>query len=219
MTPDVRGRAWRCEVCLPRPRMTGVMVMIPPSVAAIDTPPGLGHDDSRAAGFAAPRGPRRLAELAMRVTLVLAVVVIVVVGRRRGGAAPVLVAWAVSVSALGMVGAAVRRARVTIAADGVRWGWGSLTVRMSRARITRVEVYTDGIALRARRGSTWFLARRDWDRFDTLARAIADVGLPCTALERTAPFSARLQSYGRILDGLMIAAILVAALVALLALT
>lgn len=184
-------------------------------MAAIDTPPGLGHADSRAAGFGAPRGPRRLAEAAMRVTVGLTVVVILIVGRRRTDAAPVVIAWAVSCAALGLVGAAVRRARVTVAADGIRWGWGSLTVRMSRERIIRCDIYADGIALRARRGSTWFLARRDWDRFESLARAVGDVGLPCATLERTAPFSARLQSYGRILDGLMIAAMLAAAAVAL----
>jgi hypothetical protein len=187
-------------------------------MAAIDTPPGLGHDDTRAAGFAAPRGPRRLAELAMRVTVALTILVVLVVGRRRTEGAPALIAWAVSCAALGLVGAAVRRARVTVAADGVRWGWGALTVRMSRERIIRCDIYADGIALRARRGSTWFLARRDWDRFDTLARAVADVGLPCATLDRKAPFSARLQSYGRILDGLMIAATLAAAAVAVVAL-
>ena len=186
-------------------------------MAAIDTPPGLGHDDSRAAGFAAPRGPRRLAELAMRVTVGLAIVVVLVVARRRPDAGPTLVTWAVTASALGLIGAAVRRARVTIAADGVRWGWAALTVRMSRERIVRVELYRDGISLRARRGSTWFLARRDWDRFDSLGRALADVGLPCAALDRKAPFTARLQSYGRILDGLLIAAMVVAIGVAMVA--
>jgi hypothetical protein len=188
-------------------------------VAAIDTPPGLGHDDARAAGFRAPRGPRRLAEAAMRLTVVLTVLVVVVVGRRRGDAGPLLVAWAVSASALALVGAAVRRARVTVAADGIRWGWGGLTVRMSRERITRAEIYRDGVALRARRGSTWFLARRDWERFDSLARAIADAGLPAAALDRTAPFTARLQSYGRFLDALLVLAVLTAATAAVLALT
>lgn len=187
-------------------------------MAAIDTPPGLGHDDSRAAGFAAPRGPRRLAELAMRVTAALAVLVIVVVARRRPDTAPALVTWAVSASALGLLGAAVRRARINVAADGVRWGWGGLTFRMSRARIVRVELYQDGISVRARRGSTWFLGRRDWDRFETLGRAMSDVGLPCTTFARKAPLTARLQSYGRILDGLLVAAMLVAVVVTVAAL-
>ncbi len=188
-------------------------------MAAIDTPPGLGHDDSRAAGFAAPRGPRRLAEVAMRVTVGLAVVVVLVVARRRPDAGPTLVTWAVTASALGLIGAAVRRARVTIAADGVRWGWGALKVRMSLERIVRVELYQDGISVRARRGSTWFLARRDWDRFESLGRAIAEVGLPCASLDRKAPFTARLQSYGRILDGLLVAAMVTAAAVTVLALS
>ncbi len=187
-------------------------------MAAIDTPPGLGHADTSGAGFAAPAGPRRLAEAAMRSTVVLTAAVLWLVARSRPDAAPQLVAWAVSACALAMVGAAVRRARVRVAADGVRWGWGALTVRMSRERIGQAELYTDGVALRARRGSTWFLARRDWDRFDALGRAIVDTGLPCATFARRAPLSARLQSYGRILDGLMIAAMVVAVAVALLAL-
>lgn len=186
-------------------------------MAAIDTPPGLGHADTRAAGFGAPPGPRRLAELAMRATIVLAVVVTLVVGRRRPPAGALLIAWSVSAAALGVVGAAVRRARVTVAADGVRWGWGGWTVRMSRTRMVRAELFVDGVALRARRGSTWFLARRDWARFDALGRALADSGLPCASHAGRAPLTARLQSYGRILDGLMIAAIVVGALVALVA--
>lgn len=188
-------------------------------MAAIDTPPGLGHDDARAAGFRAPAGARRLADAAMRLTIVLTVAVVLIVGRRRPEGGPSLVAWAVSASALALVGAAVRRARVTVAADGVRWGWGALTVRMSRERIVSADVYADGVALRARRGSTWFLARRDWDRFDSLARAIADAGLPSASIERAAPLSARLQSYGRFLDGLLVLAVLTAAACALAALT
>lgn len=187
-------------------------------MAAIDTPPGLGHADSSAAGFGAPAGPRRLAELAMRSTVVLTVVVMALVARRRPDEAPQLLAWSVSAAALAMVGAAVRRARVRISADGVRWGWGAFTVRMSRERIDRAELYTDGVALRARRGSTWFLARRDWDRFDALGRAIGDVGLPCVPIARRAPLSARLQSYGRILDGLMVVAMIIVAVVVLIAL-
>ena len=187
-------------------------------MAAIDTPPGLGHDDARAAGFCAPRGPRRLAEATMRLTLVLTVAVIMIVGRRRGEGGPLLVAWAVSASALALVGVAVRRARVTVSADGIRWGWGALTVRMSRARIVRADIYTDGVALRARRGSTWFLARRDWARFDSLARAIGEAGLPAATIDRCAPFAARLQSYGRVLDALLVVAVVTAALAALAAL-
>ncbi len=83
--------------------------------------------------------------------------------------------------------------------------------------MVRAELFVDGVALRARRGSTWFLARRDWARFDALGRALADSGLPCASHAGRAPLTARLQSYGRILDGLMIAAIVVGALVALVA--
>ena len=47
--------------------------------------------------------------------------------------------------------------------------------------------------------------------FESLARAIALAGLPAAAIDRPAPWRARLQSYGRFLDGLLVLAVLTAA--------
>jgi hypothetical protein len=73
---------------------------------------------------------------------------------------------------------AIRTARVAITRDGIRWGWTALGFTQSAARIVMAHVYTDGIALEAKRGSKWFLAARDWDRFEVLVRQVRRAELP-----------------------------------------
>jgi hypothetical protein len=75
---------------------------------------------------------------------------------------------------------------------------------MERDRIRQIEIFRDAIAMRPRRGSTWFLAAYDWDRFDALVFAVERSGLPTVRNDRRAPLGARLQSYGRVLDGLLV---------------
>jgi hypothetical protein len=70
------------------------------------------------------------------------------------------------------------------------------------------------VALEARRGSWWFLAARDWERFDALVRQLRRAALPLTEHERTAPLRARLQSYGRALDLMLAGTIAASAVVA-----
>jgi hypothetical protein len=112
--------------------------------------------------------------------------------------------------AIAGVGLAVRRAHVVVGADGIRWGWPWLGVRLDVGRLVGVAVYTDAIAFEPRRGSTWFLSALDWDHFAGLARAVERAGLPVTRHDRGAPLRARLQGYGRVLDSLMVAVMLVA---------
>ncbi len=187
-------------------------------MAAVDTPPGLGLDALAHGSFAARRGPRRLAELGLRVTLVIGVAAIALALRRPDAApASTCVVGALTMMALTGLGVAVRRAQVSIGSDGVSWGWGRWTVRMDRDRIVKVELFDDAIALRPRRGSTWFLSRRDWDRFEAMRRAVVAVGLPADERARRAPLAARLQSYGRVLDAIIVLATATVALLALIA--
>lgn len=177
-------------------------------MSAIDTPPGLGLAVLLPHGtFAARRGPRRLAEIGLRVTLGLGAIAIGLALRKPDAAqAAACVVGSMTMATLGCLGVAVRRAQITIAADGVSWGWGRWTVRMDRDRITKVELYDDAIALRPRRGSSWFLSRRDWDRFEAMRRTATSVGLPSEEHARKAPLAARLQSYGRVLDTIIVLA-------------
>ena len=187
-------------------------------MAAVDTPPGLGVASLPQGTFAARAGPRRLAEVALRLTVGLGALALALAARRPEAVhAATTAVGAMTMMALAIVGAAIRRARVTIGSDGVRWGWGRLAVRMDRERITRVDLYDDAIALRPRRGSTWFLSRRDWDRFEGMRRAVAAAALPTREHARRAPLAARLQSYGRVLDAIVVLATVTAAALALLA--
>ncbi len=154
----------------------------------------------------------------MRVTLLLGLAAIALAVRRPEAAqASTCVVGGLTMMLLGGVGVAVRRAQISIAADGVSWGWGRWTVRMDRDRITKVELYDDAIALRPRRGSTWFLSKRDWDRFEAMRRAVAEVGMPSEEHRRGSPLAARLQSYGRVLDTIVVLAMVTAGLLALVA--
>jgi hypothetical protein len=188
-------------------------------VSAIDAPPGLGLAVLLPHGtFGARRGPRRLAELGLRVTLGLGALAIGFALRRPEAAqASTCFVGALTMIALGSLGVAVRRAQVTVAADGVSWGWGTWTVRMDRDRIVKVDLYDDAIALRPRRGSAWFLSKRDWDRFEALRRAATSVGLPAEEHARRAPLRARLQSYGRVLDAIIVMAMITGLVITLIA--
>jgi len=184
-------------------------------VTAIDAPPGLGLGGRPTGEFPARPGPRRLAGVAARWVVVCAAITLPLA--RRGGADPAtLVVGALTCVAVAAVGLAVRRARIAIDPDGIRWGWTGAAIRMPRARLVRAEVYDDGIALVSRRGP-WFLAARDWDRFDAMVRAVQRAGLPVAENGGRAPLRARVQGYGRFLDGLLVLAMVGATVLAVVA--
>ena len=183
-------------------------------MSAVDVPPHRGLGGRAAGEFAARPGPRRLAGVAFLICLAVGAGTVALAARRPYDHATLVILPFMLVAIAG-VGLAVRRARVTIGADGVRWGWSWLSVRMDGSRLLRVSIYPDAVALEPRRGSTWFLSARDWDRFPALTRAVERAGLPVAHHPTRAPWRARLQSYGRVLDGLLIGA-MVASLLGLL---
>jgi hypothetical protein len=176
-------------------------------VSAVDVPPHRGLGGRAAGEFVARKGPRRLAAIAFLYCLVLGGITMALAARRpyEHAAQVILPLMLVSIAGLGF---AVRRAHVVIGADGIRWGWSWLGVRLDVGRLVGVTVYADAIAFEPRRGSTWFLSARDWDRFAGVARAIERAGLPVTRGGAT-PLRARLQGYGAVLDGLMVVTMLV----------
>jgi hypothetical protein len=184
-------------------------------MSAVDVPPHRGLGGRAAGEFIARPGPRRLAAIAFVYSLVVGAATVALAARRPYEHATLVILPLMLVAIAG-VGLAVRRARVTIGADGVRWGWSWLSVRMDVSRLAQVSLYRDAVALEPRRGSTWFLSARDWDRFAVLTRTVERAGLPVTQHGGAAPWRARLQSYGRVLDGLMLGA-MIASTLALLA--
>jgi hypothetical protein len=178
-------------------------------MSAVDVPPGIGLAGSAVATFRAPRRARRLAHASLLFTLVFGALTWWGVARHPYDRhASALIVIPVSLVAVALIGVAVRRATIFIGRDGVRWGWRSVSVLQAAERILEVRVYDDGATLRSARGH-WFLAARDWDRFETMARALTAAGLPVTAYAGAAPWRQRMQSYGRTLDGLLVLAALV----------
>jgi hypothetical protein len=184
-------------------------------VSAVDLPPGIGLVGTPLGTFRSPRRTRVLATVAVAVSIVLGALVWYFVSRhpwRR--ASGIQITLPVAFAAVALLGLAVRRARIAVTRDGVRWGWSFLGFHQQAARIKTAHIYRDGVALEARRGSWWFLAARDWDRFDALVRQLRRAELPLTDHDGRAPFRARLQSYGRFLDSLLVATIAASVVVA-----
>lgn len=173
-------------------------------MSALDLPPGLGLVGTPLGTFTAPRCARRVAWISLVVVVVLGAITWVLVSRhpyRRSASTQVVLP--VAFAAFATLGFVVRRARVAITRDGVRWGWTAFGFHQPASRITTAHVYRDGVALEARRGSWWFIAARDWDRFDVLVRQLRRAELPVRDHPGKAPLRARLQSYGRFLDVLL----------------
>jgi hypothetical protein len=174
-------------------------------VSVVDAPPGLAFAGPAAGEFVARRASRRLARIVFYLVLVVSAAAFAIAVRRlyRPMAEIALVAPLMCVS-IAAVGHAVRRARIRIDRDGVRWGWEFAGFRMPRARIRRVDLYRDAIALVPQRGSVWFLSPRDWERFEGMCDAVQGAGLPLVAQPTRAPLRARMQSYGLALDTLLL---------------
>ncbi|MBL0216371.1 MAG: hypothetical protein IPQ07_21120 [Myxococcales bacterium] len=185
-------------------------------MSAVDLPPGIGLLGTALGTFHAPRSARRRATISLVVVSVLLVITWYLVSRhpyRYHSSTQVVLP--VAFALFSGLAFAVRSARVAITRDGVRWGWASLGFTQPTSRIACAHVFSDGIALEATRGSRWFLAARDWDRFDALVRQVRRAELPVKDHEGKAPIRQRLQSYGRFLDGLVVASALGALAVAL----
>lgn len=185
-------------------------------MSALDLPPGIGLAGTPLGTFHAPRRARRVAQVSLIVVVVLGGVTWALVARhpyRYSSSTQVVLP--VAFAAFAGLGVAVRWARVTITRDGVRWGWTAFGFQQPAVRIAVAHVYDDGITLEARRGSWWFIAARDWDRFDALVRQLRRAELPIRDHAGKAPLRARLQSYGRFLDLLLLGSALGAVVVVL----
>jgi hypothetical protein len=175
-------------------------------MSAVDAPPGVAFAGVAAGEFVSRRWPRLLAARVM-ILVVITGAGTAAVGIKRAPSASAemllmvpLVCWSVA-----GVGLAVRRARLRVDRDGVRWGWNDIGFRVTRDRMKKIDLYRDAIAVRQRRGSTWYLSAHDWDLFQRMASVLRRAGLPVETHERRAPFGARLQSYGIVLDLLLLA--------------
>jgi hypothetical protein len=177
-------------------------------MSSIDLPPGSGLVGTPLATFHAPKRARKLAATALMSVVTLGAITWAFVYRHpyRWHASTQFV-LPVMFAAIAVLGYLVRRARVAVTRDGVRWGWDALNFTQQASRIVTAHVYADGVAFQAKRGSWWYIAARDWDRFDAFVRQLRRAELPITEHAGKAPLRARLQSYGRFLDGLLLLSI------------
>lgn len=174
-------------------------------MSAVDAPPGVDFAGPGLGEFTAPAAKRRLARRVFWFVLAAGVATVALAARhphRPGN--HVLLAAPLFLAAVAGLGWAVRSARIQIGADGVRWGWSMLGFRLRRRRLAWARAYADAVALRPRRGSIWYLGQADWDRFTEIAAAFRRAEIPLAVHEGRAPLWARLQSYGRFLDLLLL---------------
>lgn len=185
-------------------------------MSTIDLPPGIGLQGTPLATFRAPARARRLATFSLLSVLVLGAVTWYFVSRdpyRWHASTQIVLPFALlCVASMGFL---VRRARIAVTRDGVRWGWDALNFTQDKARIRTAHIYKDGVAFEPTRGSKWFIAARDWERFDAFVRFLRRAELPVAEYPDTAPWRARLQSYGRFLDLLLVGSVVGAMLVML----
>jgi hypothetical protein len=178
-------------------------------MSALDLPPGIGLQGTPLGLFRAPSRARWLARISLVLIVVLGCVTWGFVSRHpyRAGASTQVV-MPVAFLLFALLGFLVRSAKVAVTRDGVRWGWDQINFTQESRRLACAHVWRDGVTLQSRRGGTWFLAARDWDRFDALVRQLRRVELPFEDHATSAPLRARLQSYGRFLDGLLVLSVI-----------
>jgi hypothetical protein len=177
-------------------------------MSAVDIPPGIGLQGTPLGQFRPPARSRRLATTALVLVISFGALTWLAVSRhpyRYHASTQVILP--VAFAAIALLGFAVRRAQLAVTRDGVRWGWDALSFTQQASRIVTAHAYSDGVALEAKRGSWWFLAARDWDRYDAIVRQLKRAELPVQEHPGRAPLRARLQSYGRFLDALLVGAI------------
>ena len=176
-------------------------------MSAVDLPPGIGLQGTPLGTFRAPQRARRLARMALVGAVLFGVLTFYFASKhwsyRHWRDTSAQLVLAVTVILFTSLGYLIRRAQVAVTRDGVRWGWQAFGFHNDRERIVTAHVFTDGVAFEAKRGSWWFIAARDWDRFDAFVRQLRRAELPMKEHTGSAPLRARLQSYGRFLDALL----------------
>jgi hypothetical protein len=178
-------------------------------VSAIDLPPGIGLQGTPLGTFHAPRRARVISAMSLAAVVLFGGITWYFVSRHPyRWHSSTQVVLPVAFAALSLLGFVIRRARVSVSRDGVRWGWEAFNFTQQASRIVSAHVYADGVAFEAKRGSWWYIAARDWERFDAFVRQLRRAELPITDHMGKAPLRARLQSYGRFLDAMLVGSML-----------
>ncbi len=182
-------------------------------MSVVDAPPGLDFAGPAAGEFRSRDRPRRLARFVFVACIFDGAITYGLAARDIfAPGTTILFVGPLMCLCIAGVGLAVRNARIRVDSGGVHWGWNSIGFRMGRGRIAKIRFYGSALALESDRGSSWFLSEYDWDQFERFPKAFADSGQEVVHESGRVPIRARLQGYGRVLDGLMLFALLGSAL-------
>lgn len=173
-------------------------------MSAVDVPPRIPLSDLPAGEFESAPGSHRLARRVFIFVIAAGIITYIAAAQRlHVPRIELLLVAPLACIGVATVGYAVRRARLRIDGDGVRWGWQLFGFRMRPERLKGIAAYRDAVAFTPKRGSTWYVSDRDWHRFDQVIGALTAADLPFEEFPQRAPLAARLQSYGAVLDGLL----------------
>jgi hypothetical protein len=190
-------------------------------LSAVDFPPGIGLVGTALGRFRSPAPARRLTKRAFALCVICAVVTWITIARRYNPSYPgrdsTFAVVPLALCGVATLGYLIRTASVSVGRDGVRWGWSWLSFTRQAERIVRVGLYQQGVEIAGRRGSPWFLAARDWADFPEMTRQLQRSGMPVAQYTGPAPWRSRMQSYGAVLDALLILATLGSVVVMLVA--
>jgi hypothetical protein len=187
-------------------------------MTAVDLVPGTRLPGLSAGEFQAQPRARRLAGRVLVIVCMTAGLAIAFAARHV--ASPLAeVALGVALLSLGIatMGYLVRRARLRVHTAGVRWGWDAFGFTMHKSELKAVNLYTDALALVPARGSTWYVSAADWDAWPELEAAFERAEMPLSRHAQKAPFQARMQSYGPVLNGLLLLDVVIAVFALMLA--
>lgn len=173
-------------------------------MSAVDVPPRMPLADLPTGEFESAPASHRLARRVLAFVATAGVITYIAASRRlHVPMIELLFVAPLACVSVALVGLAVRRARLRIDGDGVRWGWQLFGFRMRPPKLQGVVAYRDAVAFKPKRGSVWYVSQRDWHRFDEVLSALRAAELPFEEIPERAPLLARLQSYGAVLDGLL----------------
>ncbi len=176
------------------------------TMSAVDVPPGIGLVGAALQRFVAPRQTLRLARAAVFICVGCGAATWVMVARHHGTAdQSVYAVMPLALTSFAVLGWLIRTSSITVARDGLRWGWRSVAFTRRAETIVEATAYQDGVALAGRRGAPWFLAAVDWQHFSDLVRQLQRAQIPVVHRTERAPWRAKMQSYGRALDLLLLA--------------
>jgi len=175
-------------------------------VSAQDCPPGMSLSALARHEFAAKTYAKRLAWLIFAAVLFVSGATIYFIGKNMYmDQASVFLAGPLFCFLVAGLGVLIRSAKLRFFTDRIQWSLPYFEFSLPVAKLSKVVAYGQTIAFEPRKGSTWFISDRDWNEFNKVPDALASCGFEVESkTDEPIPWKARVQSYGLVLDGLLV---------------